>query len=58
MLVTALAPRIGYEQAAAIAKKAHDEGMTLKEAAMESGLLTEREFDDIVKPERMTDPNE
>ncbi|WCR28884.1 class II fumarate hydratase [Paenibacillus thiaminolyticus] len=53
MLVTALNPHIGYEKAAAIAKLAHQEGLTLKEAALRTGLLTEEQFDDIVKPQSM-----
>ena len=53
MLVTALNPLIGYENAASIAKTAHREGLTLKEAALKSGLLTEEQFDNIVRPERM-----
>lgn len=53
MLVTALNPLIGYENAASIAKTAHKEGLTLKEAALRSGWLTEEQFDDIVRPERM-----
>lgn len=53
MLVTALNPHIGYEKAAAIAKLAHQEGLTLKAATLRSGLLTEEEFDEIVKPENM-----
>lgn len=56
MLVTALAPHIGYEQAAAIAKKAHAEAKTLKQAAIESGLLTANEFDQWVDPLAMTKP--
>jgi fumarate hydratase, class II len=56
MLVTALNPHIGYEKAASIAKLAHKEGLTLKEAAMQSGLLTEDQFDEIVKPEEMIHP--
>ncbi len=54
MLVTALAPHIGYEQAAAIAKKAQAEAKTLKQAAIESGLLTANEFDQWVNPLAMT----
>ncbi len=54
MLVTALNPHIGYENAAKIAKKAFDENTTLKEAAVASGLLTEKEFDEYVVPEDMT----
>jgi fumarate hydratase class II len=53
MLVTALNPHIGYENAAAIAKNAHNKGITLKEAALESGLLTEAQFDELVRPEHM-----
>ena len=47
MLVTALSPRIGYDNAAAVAKKAYEEGITLKEAAVRLGLLTESEFDQL-----------
>lgn len=54
MLVTALNPHIGYENAAMIAKKAFEENTTLKEAAIASGLLTEEEFDKYVVPEDMT----
>jgi fumarate hydratase class II len=53
MLVTALAPKIGYDKAAEIAKKAHQKGTTLKEAALTLGYLTEEEYDDIVVPEKM-----
>lgn len=53
MLVTALNPHIGYENAAKIAKLAHKEGSTLKEAALKLELLTEEKFDEIVKPENM-----
>jgi fumarate hydratase class II len=53
MLVTALAPRLGYDRAAAIAKKAHAEGLTLKEAALKLGYLTAEEFDREVRPESM-----
>ncbi len=56
MLVTALNPYIGYENAAAIAKKAYAEGTSLKEAAVASGLLTEAEFDEYVRPEKMVGP--
>ncbi|RED54715.1 class II fumarate hydratase [Cohnella lupini] len=56
MLVTALNPHIGYENAASIAKTAHSKGLTLKEAAMQSGLLTEEQFDKIVRPENMISP--
>lgn len=53
MLVTCLTPAIGYEKAAKIAKAAHENGTTLREAAMTSGFLTEKEFDDAVRPEKM-----
>ncbi len=53
MLVTALNPHIGYENAAKIAKKAHKENKTLKEAALELGLLTAEQFDEWVRPEKM-----
>jgi fumarate hydratase, class II len=57
MLVTALAPRLGYDRAAEIAKKAHHEGTTLREAAIALGYLTAEEFDREVRPERMTSPS-
>jgi fumarate hydratase class II len=53
MLVTALAPEIGYDDAAAIAKHAHKNGLTLKEAGIELGLVDEATFDRVVKPENM-----
>jgi fumarate hydratase class II len=53
MLVTALTPTIGYDKAAEIAKKAHHEGTTLKEAALALGYLTEAEYDETVIPEDM-----
>jgi len=56
MLVTALNPHIGYDNAAKIAKKAHTEGTTLKEAAVALGLLTAEEFDEKVRPENMIGP--
>lgn len=56
MLVTALNPHIGYDNAAKIAKKADAEGTNLKEAALELGLLTEEEFDRILRPEQMIAP--
>ncbi|MEK8128473.1 class II fumarate hydratase [Paenibacillus filicis] len=56
MLVTALNPHIGYEKAASIAKTAHKEGLTLKEAAVRSGYLTAERFDEVVKPEDMIHP--
>ena len=54
MLVTALNPHIGYDKAAAIAKKAHHEGTTLKSAALALGYVSEAQFDAWVKPENMT----
>ena len=56
MLVTALNRHIGYDKAAAIAKKAHKEGTTLKESAMSLGHLTSEEFDKWVRPEEMCEP--
>ena len=53
MLVTALAPEIGYDNAASIAKHAHKTGKTLKEAGLELGLVDEPTFDRVVKPESM-----
>ena len=57
MLVTALNPHIGYDNAAKVAKKAHKENKTLKEAAVELGLLSIEKFDEVVKPEKMIGPN-
>jgi fumarate hydratase class II len=57
MLVTALNPVIGYDNAAKVAKKAHLENKTLKQAAMELELLTEEQFDQIVRPENMIGPS-
>ena len=56
MLVTALAPKIGYDNAAKIAKAAHKNGTMLKEEAVKTGLVTAEEFDAIVRPENMTHP--
>ena len=56
MLVTALNPHIGYDNAAKVAKKAYQENITLKESAVALGLLTEEEFDEKVRPEKMTGP--
>lgn len=58
MLVTALNPHIGYENAAKIAKNAHAKGITLKESAIESGLLTEEQFDEWIRPEDMIQSKE
>ncbi|KGR90252.1 fumarate hydratase [Ureibacillus massiliensis 4400831 = CIP 108448 = CCUG 49529] len=57
MLVTALNPYIGYENAAKIAKKAHKDGSTLKEAALSLGLLTEEQFNEYIDPKKMIYPN-
>jgi fumarate hydratase class II len=56
MLVTALAPSIGYDRSAEVAKKAHKEGTTLREAALALGYLTAEQFDAAVRPEEMTHP--
>ena len=56
MLVAALNPRIGYDNAAKTAKKAHKEGTTLKEATISQGLLTEEQFTQWVRPEDMLGP--
>lgn len=57
MLVTALNPHIGYDNAAKIAKKAYQDGTSLKEAGVELGILTEEEFDEWIDPESMTKPS-
>jgi len=56
MLVTALTPKIGYDKAAEIAKKAHRDKLSLRQAALKLGYLTEKEFDQLVRPENMTHP--
>jgi fumarate hydratase class II len=58
MLVTALNPHIGYDNAAKIAKKAHKDGTTLKEAAVALKILTTDQFDQWVDPKKMTEPGE
>ncbi len=58
MLVTALNPHIGYDNAAKIAKKAHKDGTTLKEAAAALGLVTPEQFDQWVDPKKMTEPGD
>ncbi|TYI13334.1 hypothetical protein ES332_A08G051500v1 [Gossypium tomentosum] len=58
MLVTSLNPKIGYNNAAAVAKKAHKEGSSLKEAALNLGMLTEEEFESLVVPEKMIAPSD
>jgi fumarate hydratase class II len=57
MLVTALTPHIGYDKAAQIAKQAHRDGTTLKQAALALGYVTEEEFDQWMQPEQMTRPS-
>jgi fumarate hydratase class II len=56
MLVTALSPHLGYDNAAKIARKAHADGSTLRDAAVALGLLTGEQFDALVRPERMIGP--
>jgi fumarate hydratase class II len=56
MLVTALAPKIGYDNAAKVAKTAHANGTTLKEEALRLGFVSAEEFDCLVRPEKMTSP--
>jgi fumarate hydratase class II len=56
MLVTALAPKIGYDNAAKVAKSAHARGTTLKEEAVRLGLVSAAEFDQLVQPDKMTHP--
>ena len=56
MLVTALNNHIGYDKSAKIAKNAHEKGITLRESALELGLLTNEQFDEWVRPEDMTSP--
>ena len=56
MLVTALAPTIGYDKAAQVAKAAHTNGTTLREEALRLGFISGNEFDRLVKPEKMTRP--
>ena len=58
MLVTALSPKIGYDNAAAIAKQAYHENLTLKEACVRAGYMTAEEYDQIVRPEKMTGPSD
>src|SRR5690606_20297084 len=57
MLVTALTPTLGYDAAAKIAKHAHAHGLTLRDAAIELGLMKGEAFDQAVKPEAMTRPS-
>jgi fumarate hydratase class II len=57
MLVTALAPHLGYDKAAQIAKKAHAEGTTLRDAALALGYVNASEYDAWVDPKKMLDPS-
>jgi len=57
MLVTALAPKIGYDNATKVAKTAHKNGTTLREEAVGMGFVTEQEFDEVVRPEKMIGPS-
>jgi fumarate hydratase class II len=57
MLVTALNPVIGYENAAEVAKTAYKENKTLKQVAVELNLVTAEQFDEVVRPEQMIAPN-
>jgi fumarate hydratase class II len=58
MLVTALTPSIGYDKAAEVAKKAHHEGTTLKQAALDLGYVSQAEYDELVRPEKMVHPQD
>ena len=57
MLVTALAPKLGYDACAKIAKTAHRNGTTLREETVGGGYLTDEEFDALVRPEKMIGPS-
>ena len=57
MLVTALSPKLGYDNAAKIAKRAHKNGTTLKEESLKSGLITEKDYNKIVDPKKMISPH-
>ncbi len=58
MLVTALNRPLGYDKAAQIAKNAHRNGLSLKESALQLGLLTAEQFDELVRPEKMLGPDD
>ncbi|HKV54492.1 MAG TPA: class II fumarate hydratase, partial [Candidatus Binataceae bacterium] len=58
MLVTALSPHIGYDNAAKVAKLAHEKGITLRHATQELGLMKPEEFDRLVRPEKMIQPGD
>ena len=57
MLITALAPKIGYDNASMIAKKAHKNGTSLKEEALKSGLVNEKEYNQVMNPKKMVHPS-
>ena len=57
MLVTALSPKIGYDNAAKIAQEAHKNGTTLKYEALKSGLIIKKDYENLVNPSKMTAPN-
>ena len=57
MLVTALAPKIGYDNASKIAKSAHTNGTNLKEETLKTGLITEKDYCKIMNPKKMTQPS-
>jgi fumarate hydratase, class II len=57
MLVTALSSKIGYDKSAEIAHKAYHDGLTLRDAALQLGYVSEKEFDQLVRPENMTSPD-
>ena len=56
MLVTALSPKVGYDNAAKIAKRAHKNETTLKEESIKSGLITKKDYEKIVDPKKMIRP--
>jgi fumarate hydratase class II len=56
MLITALTPKVGYDNAAKIAKAAHMNGTTLKEESIKSGLINDKQYDQIVNPKKMIKP--
>jgi len=58
MLVTALAPKIGYDNATKVAKAAHANGTTLKEEAIRMGFVDNKTFEEVVRPEKMVGPSE
>ena len=56
MIVTALSPKVGYDNAAKIAKNAHKNGTTLKEEAIKSGLISKKDYEKTVNPKKMIGP--